>query len=443
MQKQVFWCVLWLLSCCVSQAATLQAVEVRQAAGKTSLFFSLSEPVKHRVFTLVNPQRVVVDFDRTRLSMRLQDIHVDPRFIKRVRSGQPTPGTLRLVFEVTHRMTPYMNRWSKNRLNQGVRLDLAAKGEGVPAPVLLPVKGRPIAVKHAPSRALRTVIVVLDPGHGGKDPGAHGPRGTKEKDVVFHIAERLKTLIDRQPGMKAVLTRRGDYYLGLRERLTIARRDNADIFVSIHADAFQNPHSTGASIYALSQSGATSEAARWLAEKENNSELGGVNLSELDDKNGLVRTVLIDLSQTATVGASVHMGERLLRELDTMTNLHHSHVEQARFAVLKSPDIPSVLIETGFISNVREEANLRSIAYQQRLTQAIFKGIKGYFWEYPPQGTFVEYWSEHRVHQVARGETLENIAKLYRMPVKALQQANHLSGLKVSVGQKLRMPSWA
>ena len=172
--------------------------------------------------------------------------------------------------------------------------------------------------------------------------------------------------------MRAVLTRNGDYYIGLRERMYIARKDNADIFVAIHADAFNNPDSNGASVFALSARGATSEAARWLAEKENYSELGGVNLRGLDDANGVIRTVLIDLSQTATIGASLQMGSRVLRQLDTITRLHNAKVEQARFMVLKSPDIPSILIETGFISNPREERNLTNPAYQTRLTQAIF-----------------------------------------------------------------------
>lgn len=234
---------------------------------------------------------------------------------------------------------------------------------------------------------MRDVVVVIDPGHGGKDPGAMGRDRRTEKQVVLAIALKLKQLIDRQPGMRAVLTRNGDYYIGLRQRMSIARRNNADIFIAIHADAFNNPASNGASVFALSQTGATSEAARWLAEKENHSELGGVNLAGLDDQNGVIRTVLIDLSQTATIGASLQMGQRVLRQLDSVTRLHNNKVEQARFVVLKSPDTPSILVETGFISNPAEERNLMNPAYQARLSQAIFNGIKGYFSEYPPHGS--------------------------------------------------------
>lgn len=368
-------------------AATLKSIEVRQHAGKTSLFFILSEPVPHKVFTLVNPNRVVVDLENTRLLMNLNRIHVDPKFIKQIRSGHPYPGTLRLVIEVTQSMIPHTNTEVGHAHHpHQLRVDLAAGHQPVLPKAATPPR-KPILVASSSRKRTRPVIIVLDPGHGGKDPGAHGPRATQEKMVVLAIAKRLKTLIDAQPGMKAVMTRSGDYYIGLRQRLNIARKHNADLFLSIHADAFHNPQSSGASVFALSQSGATSEAARWLAEKENYSELGGVNLSYLHDKNGLVRTVLIDLSQTATIGASLHMGESVLKQLDQITNLHNNHVEQARFVVLKSPDIPSILIETGFISNPREEQNLASSVYQTRLVKAIFSGIKHYFVDYPPQGT--------------------------------------------------------
>ena len=309
-----------------------------------------------------------------------------------------------------------------------------------------PVKMTPAPVQalHVPSKSLRDVVVVLDPGHGGKDPGAIGMHKSAEKHVVLAIALKLKQLIDRQPGMRAVLTRNGDYYIGLRERMSIARRHNADIFVAIHADAFNNPNSNGASVFALSPRGATSEAARWLAEKENHSELGGVNLSGLDDQNGVIRTVLLDLSQTATIGSSVQMGSRVLRGLDTVTTLHNNKVEQARFVVLKSPDIPSILIETGFISNPREERNLNSPFYQARLTQAIFKGLKGYFWDYPPHGTRVEAMAGGAVHLVRSGERLQAIAQRYHVTVAQLRAANRLSGMMLKPGQTLNIPaSWA
>ena len=237
---------------------------------------------------------------------------------------------------------------------------------------------RPMAKRVAVPQQHNIMIVAIDPGHGGHDPGAIGPHGIQEKQLTLSIAQRLKQIIDQQPRMHAVLTRQGDYYVGLRQRLTIARRYNSDVFISIHADAFNNQRSSGVSIFALSQRGATSEAARWLAAKENYSELGGVNLSNLKDDSGLVRTVLIDLSQTATISASLKLGDQVLLQLKKLGKLHNRRVEQARFMVLKSPDIPSILIETGFISNPNEAMQLNNISYQQKLSQAIVKGLAYY-----------------------------------------------------------------
>jgi N-acetylmuramoyl-L-alanine amidase len=261
---------------------------------------------------------------------------------------------------------------------------------------------RTIQIQKPSTRAVKTqgrgsrdVIIVLDPGHGGHDPGAIGPAHRVEKDVTLAIAKTLKQRIDKQPGMRAVLTRAGDYYVGLRERLNITRKYNADVFISIHADAFKHSHSHGVSVFALSQRGATSEAARWLAEKENYSELGGVNLKRLDDKNGVIRSVLLDLSQTATITAGLQLGAQVLQNMGNMTSLHNYRVEQARFVVLKSPDTPSILIETGFISNPQEAKNLSNPRYQSRLSEAIFSGLKQYFWIHPPHGTRLETLSSN------------------------------------------------
>jgi N-acetylmuramoyl-L-alanine amidase len=240
-------------------------------------------------------------------------------------------------------------------------------------------------VKTVP-QGTRKVVVVIDPGHGGKDPGASGPRGSKEKNVVLAISQDLYTDINATAGMRAVMTRDGDYYLTLRQRLQKARDADADIFIAVHADAYQNAQSRGASVYALSLKGASSEAARWLAAKENYSELGGVDLS---DKNDMLRSVLIDLSQTATISASLKLGDDILAQMGLFTALHHVAVEQARFVVLKSPDIPSVLVETGFLSNNTEELKLRDAQYQQKVAKAILKGVIAYFYQQPPEGTWI------------------------------------------------------
>lgn len=235
----------------------------------------------------------------------------------------------------------------------------------------------------AAQAARSTVLtVVIDPGHGGYDTGAIGSRGTTEKSVVLAIAKRLAIKINQTPGLHAVLTRTGDYYLPLRGRLNMARQNNADLFIAVHADGFFNDNASGVSVYALSTRGATTEAARWLARQENYSELGEVALNELKDHSPMVRSVLIDLAQTVTIRDSLRLGTRVLDALDDVSRLHYRHVEQAPFVVLKSPDIPSILIETGFISNPREEQRLGYPDYQDQLAQAICQGIKRYFRKY-------------------------------------------------------------
>ena len=444
----------FLLAADLYAAAILQTIEVKQQAGKVSLYFKLNQSVPHRAFTLTNPDRIVVDFEHTQLGFDLKKVTNANHLITVVRSGHPTPNSLRLVFEVSN--TVRVNPLSAQQAHLTSR-DVAYNVWSSHFPATAPIKvtnnqritplvkkatQSPVMVHTAPRGPLRDVVVVIDPGHGGKDPGAMGPNKAKEKEITLAIARQLKQIIDRQPGMRAVLTRSGDYYVGLRDRLNIARRDEADVFVSIHADAFNRPDSSGASVFALSQRGATSEAARWLAEKENYSELGGVNLKALDDNSGLVRTVLIDLSQTATISASLKMGERVLRQLNTMTRLHDRQVDQARFMVLKSPDIPSVLVETGFISNPREAKNLTDSRYQTRLSQAIFQGVKAYFWDYPPHGSRIEAMTGNNLyHLVKPGESLSQIANHYHVSMAELAIKNHLSNNVVKLGQRLQLPS--
>lgn len=451
-QKMMFL-FLFMLFFHASTAAKLDSLIVKEQAGKTEIICMFTGSFAHKAFTLTNPDRVVVDIDQTTMAIDVNKVALGNHLVAHVRSGRTNQQALRLVFDVKKPVNIKAMRWAPtNRKQQGLRIELSSKTpelvqskKSTPAPssmdrVKVVGNKAPVRVQHAPSKSLRDVIIVLDPGHGGKDPGAIGPRRNAEKNVVLAIALKLKQLIDKQPGMRAVLTRHGDYYVGLRERLNIARRYNADIFVSIHADAFINQHSNGASVFALSPNGATSEAARWLAEKENYSELGGVNLSDLDDQNGVIRTVLLDLSQTATISASLKMGSQVLHHMDKITSLHNSAVEQARFVVLKSPDIPSVLVETGFITNPREEMNLTNPHYQTQLTGAIFEGIKRYFWDYPPQGTRLEVISGANLHMVQKGESLPSIAARYRVPVAAIKSANHLSAESVKEGQRLSIP---
>lgn len=393
--------------CEIASASQVSKIELKASTPTEALLeVTLDQAVQPRVFKLANPNRLVVDLSNTHLSKGiLSQQHLEPY---RLRVGQYDASTVRLVIEnskdMNYRISPVWKEAQKYKLR--VQLSTSTIGPQVilkpvsaPPPPTHIAKPAPVAPKMVtPSLTSSTntmpnwgwhrrkIVVVIDPGHGGKDPGAFGYHRTPEKAVVLAIAKKLKQKIDSQPNMRAVLTRDGDYFIDLRRRLDISRRYHPDLFVAIHADAFTNNQSHGASVFALSQTGATSEAARWLAEKENYSELAGVNLKGLDDNNGMVRSVLIDLSQTATIAASLKMGKNVLQNLGTMTSLHNQKVEQARFVVLKSPDIPSILVETGFISNPIEERRLASPQYQEQLSQAIFRGIYQYFKEYPPRG---------------------------------------------------------
>lgn len=487
MIRALLLCVVLCLSSVFACAAQLKSIAVNQESNKTSIYLTINGTFTHKLLTLNNPNRVVVELNGISSIININQLSLTNSLIKKARSSKPDANSLKLVLELGQNVQVRSSPWTPKGGFNGIRIDLLhgapivaisninkkpisnnrvqAKKNIIKKPIIThyqprkaPIKNQPVyqtppviahqspvQVSHRPPQSLRNVVVVLDAGHGGKDPGARGPKRSREKDVVLAITLKLKQLIDRQPGMRAVLTRSGDYYVGLRKRLDMARKYNGDVFVSIHADAFNNPHSNGASVFALSQRGATSEAARWIAEKENYSELGGVNLGDLDDTNGVVRSVLIDLSQTATINSGLQMGGRVLRQLDNFTKLHNNKVEQARFVVLKSPDIPSILVETGFISNPREERNLTSSAYQTQLSQAIFQGIKGYFWENPPHGTRIEAIASTRFHVVKAGETIPGIAARYHISVTGLQAMNNMrSNSTLRPGQKLVIPSaWA
>jgi N-acetylmuramoyl-L-alanine amidase len=281
------------------------------------------------------------------------------------------------------------------------------------------------------------VVVAVDAGHGGEDPGALGRRGTREKDVTLAIARRLAALIDREPGMRAVMVRKGDYYVGLRQRIEIARKERADLFISIHADAFRDARVQGASVYTLSRRGASSEAARWLAERENSADLiGGVSL---EDKDHILASVLLDLSQTAALQASTDVAERVFRRLKQVGRVHNDRVQEAGFVVLKSPDIPSILVETAFISNRTEESRLTDPEHQARLAEAILEGVREYFDYSPPPGTRLAQVADRR-HIISRGDTLSAIASQYEVSLSHLREANGLTTDRIRVGQVLLIP---
>ena len=383
---------LWsALAAAASAPVDVTAVHLTAAGARTELVLTLSGPTDHTVFTLSQPNRVVIDVDDARLAGAL------PAGVGAVTSLRSAPhdDKLRLVMDLNTRAMP------QSFLRQGpagpeLVVDLTALGTSASA---APVAATPPAVS-APTASVvpaapqhgRDIVVAIDAGHGGKDPGAHGPKGAYEKNVTLAIARKLAALIDRQPGMKAVLTRDSDTFVVLKDRFEKARDANADLFVSIHCDAARDKSADGATVYVLSEHGATTEHARFLEREENDSDLvGGVKLAGLPPQ---VKSVVVDMSQSAVMGMSFDVGGSVARQLAAIGAMHRNVVQQAGFLVLKAPDVPSMLIETNYITNPRTARLLMSQDYQQQLAQAIFTGVNNYFGHYPPPGT--EYASLKR-----------------------------------------------
>ena len=375
-----------------AQQVNINALRYTTTAEQNRLLFDVTAAPQHRVFVMDNPSRLVIDIKNAQLEHGLTQPSVTHPLFVRVRAGIKNETDLRIVVDLKapissknfslsanntddhHLIVDLFNKEpivASQTEDKPVTPVLANKAPEPKAAATLPVVDKPVEPKRA-----NNIVIAIDAGHGGEDPGARGPRGTEEKKVTFAIAKKLEALINGQPGMKAVMVRKDDYYVGLRDRMQIARAAKADLFVSIHADAFQDAEVKGASVYTLSTSGASSEAAHWLADNENSADLVGVNLS---DKEDVLASVLLDLSQTATQEASVNVANRVLKSFDNVADLHKDSVQKAGFIVLKSPDIPSILVETAFISNPSEEQNLVSANYQSKMANAIFNGVRSYF----------------------------------------------------------------
>ena len=383
--------------------SSILAVRVWPARDYTRVTLEHDQAIKYSHLLVKDPERLVLDLEGVEFNSVLQTLpskilDSDP-YIKLIRAGRNKPGLVRLVIELKGEVKPQVFSLKPvGEYGHRLVLDLypaepvdplmallEKSGEAPPEvpgkPAQKPAEPAPDKPEQKPDIA-RMVTIVLDPGHGGEDPGAIGRGGSYEKNVTLSVAKRLKEKIDATPGMRSVLTRDGDYFIPLHQRVQKARRVQADLFVSVHADAFVKITARGSSVFVLSETGASSSAARWLANKENSADLvGGVNLGVKDPY--LART-LLDLSQTATINDSLKLGKDVLGELGRINTLHKGQVEQAGFAVLKAPDIPSILIETAFISNPEEEARLNDEAYQDRMAEAILKGIRRYFAKNPP-----------------------------------------------------------
>jgi N-acetylmuramoyl-L-alanine amidase len=476
--------------------ARIQQLKVSAEDAETRLVLDLSAPSAYRLFTLSAPDRIVLDIATARLSRSALPLPPGAGIIRQVRVANRPDGSARIVLELAARAEPQgvMRRASGSAATQIVlalstkppapRALVADSVPPAPPPARVPAlpPPEPPALATAPGPATeasapsprpampeagttaastarlhqsvddaapapapigRDIIIAVDAGHGGKDPGAHGPRGVQEKDVTLRIARRLVEIISAEPGMRGVLTRDRDEFIPLRGRMERARAATADLFLSIHADAVRNRRVQGASVYVLNEKGATDEAARRLAARENAADLiGGVSLG---DKDRTLASVLLDLSQNAALSSSIDVADSILAEMSRVGTVRKRRVMQAPFMVLKSPDVPSVLIETAYISNPEEERRLDNHAYRERLALAIFNGARDYFYGNPPRDSLVAQLSRRQLaggmqHVTRRGESLSEIASRYNTSVRRIRAANQLKGDKVAVGQVLRIP---
>nr|WP_268407572.1 N-acetylmuramoyl-L-alanine amidase [Alteromonas sp. a30] len=420
----------------LAQAANMvDSIRVWPSPANTRVVIDLKQTPKFTYFSLSNPQRLVIDLADTKNRYQLSKLSHDSNLLRKVRTSQAkSKGDLRFVLDLTKAVkaqvfalpptAPYGNRLvidltDLERSNTVVKDQLSAKRN-------------------------RDIVIAIDAGHGGEDPGSIGRAGSYEKNVTLSISKMLANLVNNEPGMSAVLTRSGDYYVGLSRRPERARKSKSDLLVSIHADAFTTPQPSGASVWVLSMNRANTELGRWMEKSERHSELlGGAAEIIQDTANERYLTqALLDMSMDHSLTTSYQVSRGILKELRQVTKLHKKRPQAASLAVLTSPDIPSVLVETGFISNPREEKNLNWSKYRKRLAKAIFRGIKKHFQETPPDGTLWASWrSQNRTHRVQSGESLSLLAKRYNVSVPNLKKANNLKSDLVRIGQILTIPS--
>lgn len=482
-------CLGMVLVAQVAQSATVNGVRVWRAPDHTRIVLDLDAPVQHSLTLAGNPDRIILDVPNSKLLGDLAKLPLADTPVLVIRSYVHNKTDLRLVLDLKAKVAP--NSFSLKAsagMHDRLVIDLydevapavtatlpAAPVTTAPASNNKPVVTQQVAkpstapsgsqtapstpttttatttqpVARADLSGKRFIVIAVDAGHGGEDPGAMGPNRIREKEVTLSIAKELVAAINAQPGFTGKLTRTGDYFIPLKKRRDLARNMKADLFVSIHADAFTKASARGASVFALSQNGATSETARFLAQRENESDLiGGVGDISLDDKDQVLAGVLVDLSMTATLNSSLQVGHHVLNSMGGIAHLHKRHVEQAGFMVLKSPDVPSILVETGFISNPEEARKLATPAYRKQMAQSVFKGIKQHFYQHPPAGTYVAAQLEsgaikdfERQHTVAAGDSLSAIAARYGVSSQRLMQYNNLRSTTVKLGQTLKIPT--
>lgn len=414
-------------------ASEINSVRLSQKQDTTRIVFDINGTISYKVFPLDNPKRLVIDIANVPKKPSIAHLKLKDSPISEIRIAHRNKKDLRIVLVLKKAITnKHFTLKANEKYSNRLVVDLFDKNPGTSR-----------SVEEIVKQSDRKIVIAIDAGHGGIDPGALGPNRMREKIVVLQISKRLENLFDKDPNYEGVLVRKGDYFLAHRKRTQIARDNKADFFVSIHADAFTDPRANGASVYALSNKGATSEAARFLAKKQNNADLiGGATALNLDNKDEMLAGVLLDLSMTATMSTSLEAGKQVLKQMGSVARLHKKKVEQAGFLVLKSPDIPSLLIETGFISNPKEARKLSSGNYQQRMAKAIYNGLDQYYSEHPPEGTLLaKVMSGKPLHYiVARGDTLSEISAQYKISMTKIMRYNKMSSSKIRVGQVIAIP---
>lgn len=454
--------LLLLIACNLHAETIIKGVRLWRAPDNTRIVFDLSGPAQHNMFMLNEPNRMIIDINNIKLSTSLNKLNLKNTPIKSIRNSSQNGKDLRLVFDLSSKVTPKVFSLAPNA-PYGDRLvvDLFNEQPSSTNTTQQPTQAvAPTTTTHTSAtstiKGTRDIIIAIDPGHGGEDPGAIGSGRKREKDVVLQIARRLQAQINRKKGFRAELTRKGDYFIPLRQRPQIARKIGADLFISIHADAAPQASASGASVFAISGKGATSETARWLADTENRSDLiGGAGSVSLDGKDQVLAGVLLDLSMTAVMSSSLDVGQKVLDNIGKTTKLHKRRVEQAGFVVLKSPDIPSILVETGFISNPTEARKLFTASHQQALVTGITNGVSAYFYKNPPPGTYLDQLrhgssqapitstprTTTTTHKVVRGDSLSGLATRYGVKMSDIKSANNLKSNNIQIGQTLKIPA--
>ena len=428
----------WIESTLLADQSQVEGIRFWQSPTKTRVVFDMSAAPEHRLISLANPNRVVIDISQGQLAVDLNEININSTLIERIRSSYSNDTKkLRLVLDLKRQAKP--NSFTLKPIqNVGNRLvvDLVENEAEMVTQK---------AIKRAADLKKNNILVVIDAGHGGEDPGAIGTFGTYEKVVALSIAQMVADTINQQAGMKAVMSRTGDYYLSLRKRTEIARAKGADLFISIHADAFRDTRVRGASVWVLSDKGADSEVGRWLEQREKDADLlGGVESVALDQYDADVAEVLLKIQTEHSVRLSQSIAKNVIGELARSVVVHNEKTKSAGFIVLKNPAVPSILIETGFISNPQDEQNLRKTSYQRKVAHSIVRGVHDYFNTNTPIGVRMAKLdlgnSGPMTHRVARGDTLSGIAHRYGVSMTQLRRTNNLKGDKLLIGKSLIIP---